>query len=61
MIADVPQQVDCGHAVGIETGDEIAHVVRQHFAIGPAHFTIDTQRDTTVWQIERLANVLGII
>ena len=44
VVADVPQEVRGGDALGIEARHEVPHVVREHFAVGGANFTIDAQR-----------------
>lgn len=44
MVADMPQQVRRGDLLGIETGDEIPHVVRQDFAVGSANLAINAER-----------------
>jgi len=44
VVADVPQEVGGGDAVGIEARDEVPHVVRENLAVGGANFTIDAQR-----------------
>ena len=44
MVADVPQEVGCGDAVGIEARHEIPHVVRKDFAVGGANLAINSQR-----------------
>jgi hypothetical protein len=44
MVADVPQQVRRGNTLGIETGDEIPHVVRENLAVGSANLAINSQR-----------------
>lgn len=44
MVADVPQQVCSGHAVGIQAGHEIPHIVRQNFAVGGADLPIHAER-----------------
>jgi hypothetical protein len=44
MVADMPQQVRRGDLLGIETGDEIPHVVRQDFAVGGANLAINAER-----------------
>jgi hypothetical protein len=44
VIADMPQEVGGGDAVGIEARDEVPHVVRENLAVGGADFTIDAQR-----------------
>ncbi len=43
VVADVPQQVGGGNAVGIEARYEVPHVVRENLAVGGADFTIDAQ------------------
>jgi hypothetical protein len=42
MVADIPQQVRGGNAVGIETRNEIPHVVRKDFAGGGANLAINS-------------------
>ena len=44
MVADVPQEVRGGNAVGIEARHEIPHIVRQDFATGGANLAIHAQR-----------------
>jgi len=44
MVADIPQEVRGGNAVGIEARNEIPHVVRQDFAVGGANLAINSQR-----------------
>jgi hypothetical protein len=44
VIADMPQEVGGGDAVGIEARDEVPHVVRENLAVARADFTIDAQR-----------------
>ena len=44
MVADIPQEVRGGNAVGIETRNEIPHVVRQDFAAVGANLAINSQR-----------------
>lgn len=61
VVADVPQEVGGGDAVGIETRREVPHVVRDDFAVEGANFTIDAQRYTATSKIERFANVVGVL
>lgn len=44
VVADVPQEIRRGNAIGIEAGDEIPHVVREDFAVGGANLAINSQR-----------------
>lgn len=44
VVADVPQEVGGGDAVGIEARYEVPHVVRENLAVARTDFTIDAQR-----------------
>ena len=44
MVADIPQEVRGGNAVGIEARHEIPHVVRKDFTVGGADLAINAQR-----------------
>jgi hypothetical protein len=44
VVADVPQEIRRGNAIGIEARDEISHVVREDFAVGGANLAINSQR-----------------
>lgn len=44
VVADVPQEVRRGNAIGIEARDEIPHVAREDFAVGGAKLAINSQR-----------------
>lgn len=44
VVADVPQEIRGGDAAGIETRDEVSHVVREDFAVGGANLAINAQR-----------------
>ena len=41
VVADVPQEVRGGDAIGIEARDEIPHVVRENLAIGSTNHAIN--------------------
>lgn len=61
VVADIPQEVRGGNAVGIQAGDEIPHVVREHFAVGGANLAINAQRDAATGQVEPFADVVGVL
>ena len=44
VIANVPQEVGGGDAVGIETRHEVSHIVREDFAVAGANLAINAQR-----------------
>jgi hypothetical protein len=44
MMADVLQQFCRGDTIRIETRNEVAHVVREHFTVGRTNLAIDAQR-----------------
>lgn len=44
VAADVPQQVRRGDLLGVEAGDEVSHIARQHFAVRRAQLTIHADR-----------------
>jgi len=61
VATDIAQQIVRGDRLGIEAGDEVAHVVRNHFAVWPAQLTIDAQRDAAARQLQRFTNVVGVV
>jgi hypothetical protein len=44
MVADILEQLGGGHPAGIEAGNEVTHVVRQHGALAVTHDAIHAQR-----------------
>ena len=61
VIADIPQEVCGGDAVGIEAGDEVPHVVRKNFAVGGANLAIHAQRYAAAAPGEPIADVVGVL
>jgi hypothetical protein len=44
MVANMLEQFGRSHLTGVEAGNEVTHVVRQHDAIAATHDAIDAQR-----------------
>lgn len=61
MIPDVAKDVPSRNAFGIETGNEVTRIVQYDVAVVGDQLTIDTSDDSTIWQIERFANVVGVV
>lgn len=61
VIADMPQEVRSGDALGIETRDEISHVVRKDCAVVGANLAVNTQRYAATAPGEPFANVVGVL
>ncbi len=61
VIADIPQEVRGGDGLGIETRDEISHVVRKDYAVAGANLAVNTQRYAATAPGEPFANVVGIL
>lgn len=61
MVANVTKEVIGGDLGGIETGNEIANVVRDDLAVACAHLAIDAKRNLTIRKLERFAEILGVV
>ena len=61
MVANVTQEVIGGDLGGIETGNEIANVVRDDLAVAIPQFAIDAKRNLTIRKLECFAEILGVV
>lgn len=60
MVPDVTQYVPGRNAFGVETGNEVARIMQHDVAVVGDQLTIDASDDSTIRQIERFANVVGV-
>lgn len=61
MAAHVAKKILGGYRAGIEATDEVANVVRNDVAALGSQFSIDAQRDPAARQVERFADVVGVV
>ena len=55
------EQVSGGHAAGVETADEVPHVVRDNLAAGRADLAVDAQRYAATGEAEGFAGRVGVV
>lgn len=66
-VLDLPMATDCSQQLAgsdgarIETGNEVASIVRECGAVGGDQVTIDAQRDAAAGKAQRHADVVGIV
>lgn len=61
MVANVGLQCGGRDATGVETGREIAAIVRKNLSQGRAYFAIDTKDDLTIRKVQTVADILGVV
>ena len=61
MAADITQQIVGGHLVRIEASNVVANVVRNHRAAFGAQLAINAQCDAAARQVQRFADIVGVV
>ncbi len=61
VLANMPQEIGCGHLIWIETAYVVACIMQYDFTICRAQLAVDTQTDMTTGHIESLANVFRVV
>jgi hypothetical protein len=61
MATNVTEEVICRDVGGIETGDEVANIVREDLAVAAAHLAIDANCNLAIRELERLAQIIGVL